>query len=45
LNPDWLQTGQIMVKKQPFEDVFPVKHDDFPASHASFQGFSIKTQI
>ena len=24
------------------EDVFPIEHGDFPASHVSFQGFSIE---
>ena len=26
------------MEKQPLEDVSPIKNDDFPASHVSFQG-------
>ena len=28
----------ITIKHPPFEDVFPIEHGDFPASHVSFQG-------
>ena len=28
----------MTMENQPFEDVAPIKHDDFPASHVSFQG-------
>ena len=32
-----LKTNMTM-EKQPFQDVSPTKHGDFPASHVSFRG-------
>ena len=34
-----LQKTNMTMENQPFEDVSPIKHGDFPASHLSFQGF------
>ena len=28
----------MAMENPPFEDVFPIEHGDFPASHVSFQG-------
>ena len=28
----------MTMENPPFEDVFPIEHGDFPASHVSFQG-------
>ena len=31
----------MTMEHPPFEDVFPIEHGDFPASHLSFQGCNI----
>ncbi len=35
----------MLIKSPPFEDVFPIEHGDFPASHASFRGSMLRRNI
>ena len=33
----WPQKNNMAMENPPFEDVFPIEHGDFPASHVSFR--------
>ncbi len=42
---DTLPKTNMPGEKQPFEDVFPIEHGDFPASHVNFRGDTPKKNI
>ena len=35
------QKTNMTMENQPFEDVFPIEHGDFPSRHVSFLGCNI----